>query len=335
MKTHFSWCVSILLAVVSTAASALPETFSIEQVYSNGDAALQFVVIYDRGSTDCEAGENRWAGLQLISTGPGPQKTFVFATNLPSCKTSRRRMLIATEGFAALGLVVPDYVIPNGFLQLPSGTVRFAGISEVTYTALPTDGVNALYSDGTIRQNLATNFAGATASVVAPPLTTVTVVEYHHATFDHYFITPVAAEVALLDARAPPFQDWSRTGFSFNAYVNATAPAGSAAICRFFNSTFAPKSSHFYAAHGFGCETTIAVFPDWGLEDDKLFNTMLPDGTGACPAGTIPVYRLYNQGMGSAPNHRFVTSLVERQAMLDRGFVAEGNGIGVGMCAPG
>ena len=41
------------------------------------------------------------------------------------------------------------------------------------------------------------------------------------------------------------------------------------------------------------------------------------------------------QGMGSAPNHRFVTSLVERQATLDRGFVAEGNGIGVGMCAPG
>ena len=162
------------------------------------------------------------------------------------------------------------------------------------------------------------------------------VVEYHHAAFDHYFITPVAAEQALLDAHAPPFEDWSRTGFSFNAYVNAGAPADSIAICRFFNDHFFPKSSHFYAAHGFGCEATISQFPDWKLEDDKLFNTMLPDATtGACPAGTIPLYRMYNQGMGGAPNHRFVTSLAERQKMLDAGFVAEGAGIGVGMCVPG
>ena len=58
---------------------------------------------------------------------------------------------------------------------------------------------------------------------------------------------------------------------------------------------------------------------------------MLPDGT-ACPAGTIPVYRLYNQGMGGAPNHRFVTSLVERQNMLNQA-AAEGNGIGAAVRA--
>jgi len=163
---------------------------------------------------------------------------------------------------------------------------------------------------------------------------TVPVVEYYNPVFDHYFITSVAAEVTLLNARQPPFQDWVPTGLTFNGYVNATAPAGSVAICRFFNSTFAPKSSHFYAPHGLGCEATIASFPDWKLEDDKLFNSMLPDASGACPAGTIPVYRLYNNGMGGAPNHRFVTSLAERQNMISKGFVAEGNGIGVGMCAP-
>jgi hypothetical protein len=38
--------------------------------------------------------------------------------------------------------------------------------------------------------------------------------------------------------------------------------------------------------------------------------------------------------MGGAPNHRFVTSLAERQAMIDKHYVPEGNGIGVGMCAP-
>ena len=164
----------------------------------------------------------------------------------------------------------------------------------------------------------------------------VLVVEYHHLSFDHYFITPVAAEITLLDAHAHPFEEWSRTGFSFKAYANVNAPAGSVAICRFFNSSFAPKSSHFYAPHGLGCETTIAGFPDWILEDDKLFNTMLPDTTsGTCPAGTIPVYRLYNNGMGAAPNHRFLTDLAERQKMLAKGYIAEGAGIGVGMCVPG
>jgi len=170
--------------------------------------------------------------------------------------------------------------------------------------------------------------------VAAPVTTTTTLVEYHHASFDHYFITSVAAEIALLDAKAPPFQDWSRTGFSFKAYVNLGAPASSVAICRFFNDHFAPKSSHFYAPHGFGCEATISTFPDWKLEDDKLFNAMLPDAGGVCPSGTIPVYRLYNNGMGSAPNHRFVTSLTERQNMVDKGYVPEGIGIGVGMCVP-
>jgi hypothetical protein len=77
------------------------------------------------------------------------------------------------------------------------------------------------------------------------------------------------------------------------------------------------------------------LFPDWKLEDDKLFNVMLPDsGDGTCPAGTIAVYRLYNRGMGGAPNHRFVTSLAERQNMISSGWIAEGYGIGVGMCAP-
>jgi len=230
--------------------------------------------------------------------------------------------------------VTPDYIVPAGFLFTSGGSVNYGGGASIwMHTALPTDGVNALYRDGSMVPNLAINFAGATGSVVGGP-PTVTVVEYHHAAFDHYFITPVALEIALLDAKTPPFQDWSRTGFTFKAYANATAPAGSNAICRFFNDHFAPKSSHFYAGHGFGCEDTLRIFPDWGLEDDELFNMMVPDASGACPAGTTPVYRLYNQGMGGAPNHRFVTSLAERQKMVDLNYVPEGNGLGVGMCAP-
>jgi len=322
----------ILAAVLSFPVAASFHTFAIQQLYSNADGSIQFIVLTEQ---DGSSGQEFLTGHVITSTQGATQHRFAFVKDLPGDNTGRRSFLIATPGFAALGIITPDYVAPAGFLFTNGGTVDYASVDQLTYAALPTDGVNALYRDGTTRQNLAKNFAGATATVTAPAgPTTVTVVEYHHASFDHYFITPVVDEIALLDAHAPPFQDWSRTGFSFKAYTNATAPATSVAICRFFNDHFAPKSSHFYAAHGFGCEDTITKFPDWGLEDDKLFNTLLPDDSGNCPSGSIPVYRLYNNGMGAAPNHRFVTSLTERQNMLNQGFVAEGAGIGVGMCAP-
>jgi YVTN family beta-propeller protein len=229
---------------------------------------------------------------------------------------------------------VPVGDTPTGIDVNPAGTrvyVANAFSSNVSVIDTATNVVIATVPVGTTPIALGHFIAPG----MAAPGSTSTVVEYRHASFDHYFITPVLQEIALLDARAPPFEEWSRTGFSFNAYAPASAPAESVAICRFFNTSFAPKSSHFYAAHGFGCEATLALFPDWGLEDDQLFNAMLPDATtGVCPAGTIPVYRLYNNGMGDAPNHRFVTSFVERQNMIDLGWVAEGAGIGVGMCVP-
>jgi hypothetical protein len=321
----------LLSALVAVSVPASFHTFALKELYSNADGSIQFIVLTEVSGFD---GQEFLKNHVITDTRGATQNAFAFPSNLPGTGTANRSFLIATPGFAALGLVTPDYVMPAGFLFIGGGTVNYAGVDQVTYAALPTDGVNALYTDGTTRPNLATNFAGATATVAAgPPM--VTVVEYHHAVFDHYFITPVPDEIALLDAHAPPFQDWSRTGFSFNAYVKTGAPAGANAICRFFNDHFAPKSSHFYAPHGLGCEATLAQFPDWRLEDDNLFDAMLPDATGACPAGTIPVYRMYNQGMGGAPNHRFVTSLTERQKMIDQGFVAEGAGIGVGMCVPG
>lgn len=170
--------------------------------------------------------------------------------------------------------------------------------------------------------------AGMTGSAGSP----VTVVEFYNAAFDHYFVTPVIAEIGLLGQ--PPFQDWQPTGLSFAAYSAAGAPPGSVGICRFFNDHFAPKSTHFYAPHGLGCEATLAGFPDWTLEDPQLFFAQLPDAAGNCPAQTIPLYRLYNNGQGGAPNHRFTTRLDVRQAMLDKGYLPEGNGIGVGMCVP-
>jgi hypothetical protein len=316
-----------VLALCANAACALPGTFMIDQVYSNADGTVQFVVIRDHGRNDCDAGENRWAGQRLISRGAAGPRTFVFPADLQTCHTSGRRMLVATQGFAALGLVPPDYVIPNGFIQYPAGGVNFASAGDISYTNLPTDGIHAIDGNGATVVNLATNLAGASASVTASSLV-ATAVEYYHAAFGHYFVTANADEIDKLDAGV--FTGWARTGESFKVYVSGDG--GGAAVCRFFTVAFPPTSSHFYAPRGLGCEGTLAN-ADWQFEGD-VFYAPLPDAIGVCPNGTLPVYRLYNNGQGGAPNHRFTTSDTTRLQMLGRGYIAEGAGIGVGMCSP-
>ncbi|HTI45389.1 MAG TPA: choice-of-anchor D domain-containing protein [Casimicrobiaceae bacterium] len=164
--------------------------------------------------------------------------------------------------------------------------------------------------------------------------TKVLAVEYYNAGFDHYFITAIPDEITKLDNGT--FVGWQRTGFTFNVYAATNPPAGSSTVHRFFSTSFAPKSSHFYTANPAEFNTVLAN-PNWQYEGD-VFNVPMPSADGSCPAGTLPVYRLYNNGQGGAPNHRFTTDLTTRDGMLsrppDKAWVAEGAGIGVGMCAP-
>lgn len=153
-------------------------------------------------------------------------------------------------------------------------------------------------------------------------------IEFFHAGFGHYFVSANPDEVAKLDAGV--FTGWARTGEAFNVYT--TADVGLASVCRFFTTAFPPTSSHFYAPRGLGCEGTMAN-EDWQFEGD-VFYTPLPDVDGGCPVGAVPVYRLYNNGQGGAPNHRFTTSLTVRVQLLASGYIAEGAGVGVGMCSP-
>ncbi|HVO87940.1 MAG TPA: hypothetical protein VMV45_05310 [Casimicrobiaceae bacterium] len=162
------------------------------------------------------------------------------------------------------------------------------------------------------------------------PAPKVAAIEYHHAAFDHYFVTAIPDEIAKLDNGT--FAGWTRTGDSFNVYT--ADQVGTHPVCRFFSTTFAPKSSHFYTAGPDEC-TNVQRNPNWQLEG-LVFNIPVPDTiTGACPPATQPVYRLFNQGMGAAPNHRFTTSLATRAAMIAQGWTPEGYGPdAVIMCAP-
>lgn len=150
-------------------------------------------------------------------------------------------------------------------------------------------------------------------------------VEYRHAGWDHYFVTASADEIARLDAGV--FAGWARTGESFGVYPIGTA--GASNVCRFFSTSFDPKSSHFYATTSDECEK-VKHNADWEMEGE-VFSVPLPDSAGGCAAGLQPLFRLYNDGQGGAPNHRYTTLVTIRDAMLAQGWIAEG----VTACVPG
>ena len=160
---------------------------------------------------------------------------------------------------------------------------------------------------------------------------TTPAVEYYYAAWNFYFVTSIPQEIAALDGGA--FGGvWQRTGLQFNVYSTANAPAAAATVWRFFSTTFAPKSSHFYT--GIMSEyNSLITNPNWQLEG-PVFNTPMPAADGTCPAASIPIYRLYNQNMGGAPNHRFTTDANVQAQMVAAGWVPEGWGIGVGFCSP-
>ena len=166
-------------------------------------------------------------------------------------------------------------------------------------------------------------------STSAPVVVKVAAIEFHYAAFDHYFITAIQNEISALDGGM--FPGWVRTGEAFNVYAGPLV--GSASVCRFFSTSFAPKSSHFYTPDAGEC-SIVNQNGGWLLEGDVM-SAPVPDQAGNCLSGTQPVYRLYNNGQGAAPNHRYTTSLAIRSQMLTQGWIAEGYGnVGVIMCSP-
>jgi YVTN family beta-propeller protein len=149
--------------------------------------------------------------------------------------------------------------------------------------------------------------------------------EFYHAGFDHYFHTASPTETQLL--RDGLFDDnWHRT---FEFWRIWTAPgAGRLPVCRLFSATFAPKSSHFYTLIASECAERVAG-GDWQLEGTAAYYLAPIDSIGNCPAGTAPLYRVYNNSMSGVPNHRLAASRMLRDRMVTQGWIAEGGGVDV------
>ena len=158
-------------------------------------------------------------------------------------------------------------------------------------------------------------------------------VEFYNRALDHYFLTISAKEIADLDAGVHP--GWERTGLRFMTYDSPTA--GASPVCRYYR-TPGFGDSHFYSASASECAAVSAnpqQYPGWTLETSSAFYIALPDTTsGACAAGTVPVWRFFNQ---MTTNHRYTTDHTVRDDMraAPATWLPEGYGPdSVIMCAP-
>ncbi|MBK6603847.1 MAG: hypothetical protein IPG28_20510 [Betaproteobacteria bacterium] len=93
--------------------------------------------------------------------------------------------------------------------------------------------------------------------------------------------------------------------------------------------------THFYSASPEECAAVARNWPDqWALESSNVFQVHLPNMmTGACPAGTLPIFRTWNERVDT--NHRFTMDPNTQATMMGRGHAVEGYGDPpVAMCSP-
>ena len=186
----------------------------------------------------------------------------------------------------------------------------------------------------TLYSMIASNAGGSAPAVnitvfvdVPPPPGTPTV-EFYNTTLKHYFVTASQAEAAGIDNGAAG-PGWVRTGYSYDVQgfpVNAQSAQAKAfftnPVCRFYGTPGVGPNSHFYTVDDAEC-TAVKRDPGWFYEG--IAYHVQPPVAGNCPAGTQPIFRLYNdRAKFNDSNHRFVTNLSTFQQMGERGWSMEG-----------
>lgn len=320
----FRIAVASIVFALAAPAQASFHTYQINEIYSNYDGTIQFIELKEVLGAP---GQNFLRGLTLTSGSGANTRSFTFPNDLGSSNTGGTSVLIATQGFAALGLITPDYIVPNNFLDQPSGTINYANVDVVQYFQLPADGTTSVNRNAVAQQNSPHNFAGKAATVPGP-VDNGGVTEFYNTNLNQFFLTANPIEAASID-HGGSGPGWVRTGGSFK-------PGGPTAVCRFYGNArgnpatggiFGPNS-HFYTADAAECAGLKASqdpgAKSWFFESND-FNTT-PAVNGACPAGLVPVYRAYNNGFarGIDSNHRITAKLADYQRQINLGWSGEG-----------
>jgi virginiamycin B lyase len=279
--------------------------------------------------TEFSAGISVGAGPRGITAGPDGNLWF---TEQGVDRIGRITPLGVVTEFSLIG--GPGSLVPVAITAGPDGNLwftepggnRIARITPlgvvaefsagITVSAFP-DGITA-GPDGNL---WFTEQKGRIGRITTGPVITAIAVEYYYAAWNYYFVTSFPPEIAALDGGAFGGA-WQRTGQTFDVWTQTTGEA--LPTCRFFTTFFAPKSTHFYTPYPVEC-AIVMLNPAWQYEANAFY-VQLPDVDGICPAGTSTLFRLYNNGMGGAPNHRYTTSFMIFNQMEAAGWIPEGNG---------
>jgi hypothetical protein len=160
----------LLGLLLACQAHATFHLWTISELYSSADGAVQFIELHESSIFN---GENMLSNHFITCVSGSLSNTFIFPTNLPSTLTAGKYFVIGTSNLSSVpGGLTPDYVFTNTvpFLFPGSGTVEYAGVDSVAYTGLPSDGVASLVRSGTTMilsaTNSPANFAGQSNSIV-------------------------------------------------------------------------------------------------------------------------------------------------------------------------
>lgn len=146
---RFTVCLLAGLAFTLPTRAAF-HLWNVSEVYSSTDGKVQFIELSTASSS-----QQFVNGQSISSVNSNGTQTFTFPSNLPS-DTANKSCIIGTSNLSSFpGGVVPDFIIPNNFIQPAisggSATVTFNGSgSAITYTNLPIDGDLSLTRSGGI-----------------------------------------------------------------------------------------------------------------------------------------------------------------------------------------
>ncbi len=191
----------LVLIALATVSFIFPATlrasqhlWDIQEVFTTADGSIQFIEFFTASS-----GQQFLNNFTLTEmNGANTLSTFTFPNDLPlnsplaghpntASTTANQTFLVATANFQALFGIVPDYIIPAGFLTSGAGNVLDFNVSpleSLSLSNLPTDGfqsLNGLSGDEDPSHfsinSTATpkNFRGETA-VVPEPVTSATLI---------------------------------------------------------------------------------------------------------------------------------------------------------------